>query len=393
MKIVIASDKYKGNLSAVQVCNIIKEAILDYVNLNYSKKDLNVEVVISPMADGGDGTVDTLVESLSGEFVKTKVKNPLGKEIQSYFGLIDSGKTAVIEMSLASGLALIKPQERNPLITTTYGTGQLIRKALDINCKKIIIGIGGSATNDAGVGALQALGVKFLDKENNEIGYGGGELIKIDKIDISNIHPRIKETQIFIACDVDNPLYGLKGAAYVYGPQKGADEKTVEFLDKGLRKFSKIVKKYLGKDISKLKGGGAAGGLGAGLHAFLSAKLAPGAELVIQATGLEDKIKGANLIITGEGAMDNQTFFGKTAFGVANLALKYKVPVITINGSLNLDYSLIEQKRRQLFLANFDIINKPMSLDEALKNSKKNLYFTAQEIIKLYLHLALKCCN
>ncbi len=379
IKIVVACDKYKGSLKAIEVCSIIKKAINDI--------NKNVNVVLNPMADGGEGTVDTLVESYGGKYIDVYVLNPLGEEIKSYFGLIENGNTAVIEMSLASGLALIPKEKRNPLITTTYGTGQLILKAIELGCKKIIIGIGGSATNDAGIGALQALGVKFYDKNGLEVGFGGAELIKINKIDVNNLDQRIRNIEIFVACDVNNSLYGVNGAAYVYAPQKGADKEMVKFLDKGLRNFSEIVKIYLNKDVANLKGSGAAGGLGAGLVAFLDAKLKPGADLIIEATGLENKIIDADLIVTGEGSVDNQTFYGKSAFGVARTGLKYNIPVITINGCINLDDKNIKidnKSNTNYFTAHFDIIKKPLTLNEAIENAKDNLYFTATQIFKFY---------
>ncbi|MBM3712842.1 MAG: glycerate kinase, partial [Actinobacteria bacterium] len=260
IKIIVACDKYKGNLSAFEVCNTIKNAIL--------KVDGSIEVVINPMADGGEGTVETLVESFNGSFVNVKVKGPLNEDINARFGIINID-TAVIEMASASGLWLVPENKRNPLKTTTYGTGQLIKKALELGCTKIIIGIGGSATNDAGMGMAQALGVKFYDKENNILGYGGEQLLKINRADISGICPLIKKAKISAACDVDNPLFGPKGAAYVYSPQKGADKEMVRILDRGLKNFSKVVSKTLGRDIGSIKGTGAAGGLGAGLVAFL----------------------------------------------------------------------------------------------------------------------------
>ncbi|MBM3706148.1 MAG: glycerate kinase [Actinobacteria bacterium] len=382
-KIVIACDKYKGNLTALQVCSIIQMAAADVGR--------QVETVINPMADGGEGTVDTLVESYGGNYVETEVRNPIGEIIKARFGLIENGKTAIIEMSSASGLALIPQEKRNPLHTTTFGTGQLIKKALDSGCRKIIIGIGGSATNDGGVGAAQALGINFMDINKIPVGSGGKELIKINGIDISGAHPAIRNSEIMVACDVDNPLLGKKGAAYVYGPQKGADRETVRILDRGLAHFAGIVKKELGIDVRRIKGAGAAGGLGAGLVAFLNAKLLPGTDLIISATGLEEKIKNADLVITGEGSMDNQTFYGKSSYGVAVLAKKYGVPVITINGSVNIDYDKIEKDKQDLFCGNFDTVNREMTLDQAIDKSREMLYFTARQLVSFYSSVVLKC--
>jgi glycerate kinase len=378
LKIVIACDKYKGNMSAVEVCNIIKQAALDV--------DGDINVVISPMADGGEGTVDTLVESLHGRYIDLEVNGPLGKAVNSRFGIIKDS-TAVIEMSSASGLWLVPEKKRDPLETTTYGTGQLIKKALDMDCKKIIVGIGGSATNDAGMGMAQALGVKFYDKDGRLLDPVGRELINLARIDTKDIHASIKDSDIYVACDVDNPLYGKNGAAFVYAPQKGADLEAVKILDKGLMIFSEIARKDLGKDISNLKGAGAAGGLGAGLVAFLDAELKPGTEIIIEATSLGEKIKDADLVITGEGAMDNQTYYGKSAFGVAKLAREFNVPVITINGSVDISYNDIEKEKQKLFSGNFDTVRKIMTLEEAIKNGEQDLFLSAREILNFYISI------
>ena len=376
IKILVASDKYKGSLPALEVCNIIKDTI--------KKIDKNIEAAVSPMADGGEGTVETLVESEKGRYVKLNVTGPLGKPVGAKFGII-RGDIAVIEMASASGLWLVPEKNRNPMETTTYGTGQLIKKALDMGCKKVIVGIGGSATTDGGIGMAQALGVKFYDDRGKILGFGGKQLLKVKKIDTSSIHPSVKSARFDIACDVDNPLTGKDGAAYVYSPQKGADEKMVEELDRGLANLAEVVKMDIGKDIKNLKGAGAAGGLGAGFAAFLNAKLRTGADIVIDATGLDKKIKGADLVITGEGALDRQTFFGKSAYGVAMLVKKYNVPVITINGSVLISRDDINGKNYNLFSGNFSIINKPMNLEAAVKNSRKLLENATEQLIRFYL--------
>lgn len=374
-KILVASDKYKGSLSAVEVCSIIKDAI--------KKIDDGIDVIVCPMADGGEGTVETLVESQKGKYIVSDVTGPLGQKVKARIGII-GGNTAIIEMASASGLALIPKEKRNPMETTTYGTGELIKKALDIGCRKVIIGIGGSATTDGGMGMAQALGVKFYNSCSNLLGFGGRQLLKLKRIDMSNIHPAVSNTEFNVASDVDNPLTGKNGAAYVYSPQKGADKEMVKKLDNGLVNFSKIIKKDLGKDISNLKGAGAAGGLGAGLHAFLNATLRPGTDIIIEANDLESKIKEADLVITGEGAMDKQTFFGKSSYGVAMLARKYNIPVITINGSVFISRGEINRKNTSLFCGNFSIIKKPMELEDAVKNSRNLLESAAQEIITFY---------
>ncbi len=377
VKIVVACDKYKGNISAQKVCKIIRDAIYDI--------DKRIEVLVSPMADGGEGTVDTIVESYGGRYIYLEVNGPVNDTVKAKFGVLDKTSTVIIEMSAASGLWLLPEEKRDPMNTTTFGTGQLIKKAFEIGCKKIIIGIGGSATNDAGMGMAQALGARFYDESGKILGMGGKQLEFIRRIDVSGMDPSIKSVDISVACDVDNPLYGKNGAAFVYGPQKGADRSTVALLDRGLVNFADIVKKDLGKDISEIKGGGAAGGLGAGLVAFLDAKLLPGADLIIDLTGLTEKIKNADLVITGEGAMDEQTYSGKSGYGVAKTAKKYGVPVITINGSVDVDYNKLPKNKLGLFSGNFDTINKIMTLDEAISHGGECLFTTAREIIKFYL--------
>jgi glycerate 2-kinase len=384
-KILIACDKYKGNLSALEVCSTIKDAIYETAQYLGEK----VDILISPMADGGEGTVETLVESLNGKFVDLMVTGPLGNKVLSRFGIIGK-ETAVIEMSAASGLWMVPKDSRNPLKTTTYGTGELIKKALEMGCLKIIVGIGGSATNDAGMGMAQALGVKFYDNNKNILGFGGEELIKINDIDTTRLNPMVDSAKFEIACDVDNPLYGPNGAAYIYGPQKGADNEMVLLLDEGLRNFSSAVKKSTGKDISNIKGAGAAGGLGAGLIAFLNANIKPGTEIIIEATGLERKMKGADLVITGEGAMDSQTFSGKSSYGVAILAKNLGIPIITINGSKNFNISDIDKGKLKLFSGNFSTVNKPMGLEEAVKNGRFLLGEATKELIGFFLVTRLK---
>ncbi len=379
MKIVIASDKYKGSLSATEVCRVIGKTIKEI--------GPDIEVILSPMADGGDGTVETLVESLDGKFVELEVKGPLGEPVMARFGMIGSG-TAVIEMASASGLVLVPAGRRNPMETTTYGTGELILKAIDMGSKKIIVGIGGSATNDGGMGMAQALGYRLLDSSGDPLGFGGKELVRLSSIDDAGINSKLLSTTIEVASDVDNPLYGKKGAAYVYGPQKGAGPEMVKDLDEGLKNYAQVVARDLKKDIAGLPGAGAAGGLGAGLAAFAEGILKPGTDIVIETTGLEDKMKDADLIITGEGAMDDQTFYGKSAYGVAKLALKYSIPVITINGSVLSDRNNIDEKNSSLFSGNFSIINRPMTLEEAIRDAEELLSGAAAEIISFYLRIA-----
>jgi glycerate kinase len=318
------------------------------------------------MADGGEGTVQSLVDATGGKIIFTKVFNPLMREIKSFYGILGDNKTAVIEMSAASGLPLLSMEERNPLLTTTFGTGQLFLHALDQGCRNFIIGIGGSATNDGGFGMMQALGIKFVNDKGEDIGIGGGALENLSSIDITNLDSRIKECSITVACDVDNPLCGIMGASNIFGPQKGATPEMVLTLDTNLKIYSEVIEKQLGVSIINSPGAGAAGGLGGGLMAFLNAKLKRGIDIVIETTKLEDYIKSADLIITGEGSIDYQTQFGKTPFGVAELGKKYNIPVIALAGSIGKGAIALYDKG---FDSIFSIVDKPMTLDESINNS------------------------
>ncbi len=378
LKILVSADKYKGCLSAVEVCSIIKKSILGI--------DSTIDVVVRPIADGGEGTVSTLVDNLGGRYIDLEVTGPLGEPVKARFGIIGD-YTAIIEMASASGLVLVPPDKRNPMETTTYGTGELIKKALDMGCKRIITGVGGSATNDGGLGMAQALGYKFYDGEGRELGRGGKELINFYRIDKSCIHPLISSCKFEVAVDVMNLLTGKTGAAYVYSPQKGADSKMVRELDRGLENFASVVKSQLGVDVKEVKGAGAAGGLGAGLFAFLNAEIRNGIDVVIEAIGLEENIKDADLVITGEGAMDMQTFFGKGAYGVAKLAKKYNKTVITINGSLLVERNEIDKELSDLTDGNFSIINRPLSLEQAIKQAGELLKNQTRELITFYLRI------
>jgi len=374
MKIIIAPDSFKGSLSAFEVAKSIQRGII--------KIDETIETVVVPMADGGEGTVQSLIDASGGEIIELTVHDPLFREIKSFYGIMGDGITAVIEMAAASGLPLLTTDERNPLKTTTYGTGELIKDALNRGCQKFIIGLGGSATNDGGCGMAQALGVKFFDKNGNEVGLGGGELSKIDKIDISGIDTRIKNAEFLAACDVDNPLCGDKGASAVYGPQKGASADDVILLDKGLEHFAQLVKQQLNLDIKDVAGAGAAGGLGAGALIFLQAQLQRGIEIVTQTTNLAGKMAGADLVITGEGKIDSQTAFGKTPFGVAQLAKQRNIPVVAIAGSLGDGYQTLYDKG---FDEIYSIMDKSMSLQEAMNNAEELLESATENIMRLWI--------
>jgi glycerate kinase len=372
MNILIAPDSFKNCLSSKKVAQNIETGIKRII------PEANIKIL--PVADGGEGTVEALVDATGGKIIKANVHDPLMRKIQSFFGILGDKKTAVIEMAAASGIELLKENEHNPWITTTYGTGELIMHALDNDCEKIVIGIGGSATNDAGVGMAQALGGKFLDSQGTQIRYGGGSLNEISEIDLTNLDKRIKGSQILVACDVDNPLFGPEGAAFVYSPQKGADEQMVKKLDENLRHFANKIKEVLDIDIQNIKGSGAAGGLGAGLMVFLKAQLRPGFEIVKDIVKLEKKIEKADIIITGEGKIDYQTQFGKTPYGVAQIANKFNKPVIAIAGSLG-------ERVEELYAKGFDYIipvtDKPMDMEYAIKNADILIQNAAERTFRL----------
>lgn len=328
MKIVIAPDSFKESLSSMEVANAIERGLRRvFPRARYVKV---------PMADGGEGTVDALVAATGGRVVRRKVTGPLGKAVQARFGLLGDGATAVIEMAEASGLPLVPRTDRNPLLTTTHGTGELLVAALELGVREVIIGLGGSATNDGGAGLAQALGARLLDASGRElVGFAtGGMLAEVAAIDASALHPALARTRITIACDVDNPLCGRRGASRVFGPQKGATPDMVRTLDANLARFARLMRRDLGRDVARLPGAGAAGGLGAGLMAFTRARLRSGIDIVIEATGLARELEGAALAVTGEGRVDFQTAFGKTPSGVAKLARRKRVPVVAIGGGL-----------------------------------------------------------
>jgi glycerate kinase len=353
MKIVVAPDSFKGSLTAIEVSDALEQGIREI--------HPEAEIVKIPMADGGDGTVQCLVNATGGKILREKVTGPLGEEVFASYGILGDKKTAVIEMAEASGLTLVPENKRNPLITTTYGTGQLIKAALDQGCWKMIIGIGGSATNDAGAGMVQALGVELLDKDGEDIGFGGGELKKVFRINTKYLDNRLSETKVLIASDVSNPLCGPKGASQVYGPQKGATPEMVKKLDESLAYFAEIIKRDLNKDVKDIPGAGAAGGLGASLMAFLDAELRPGIEIMIEIVKLEQAIKNADLVITGEGKIDSQTIYGKAPIGVAKIAKKYNVPLVAIAAIIDDDADIVHQYGINTLIK---ISEPPMSLAE-----------------------------
>jgi len=373
MKIVIAPDSFKDSLSALEVSEKIKSGIQ---NVN---SDIDIDSI--PIADGGEGTVQVLVAATNGSLKESVVVGPLGEEIKAEWGILGDGNTAVIEMAAASGLPLVPVSKRNPLQTTTFGTGQLIKEAVRNGCKRIIVGIGGSATTDFGTGMAQALGVRFKNSRHEVIkDFMNGRLMgDVTEIEMSGLDSNLKGITISVACDVTNPLLGEKGAVNVYSPQKGATPAMCEVLEQNMENISRLAAEKL-RDVRNIPGAGAAGGLGGGLIAFLNAALRAGIELVFEAAHFEERIKDADLIITGEGKIDNQTIYGKVISGICKSAKKYNIPVIAIVGSLDASY----QALRDIGLtACFSICNKPMTLENATKNVRELLYNTTCEIINM----------
>lgn len=376
MKIILAPDSFKGNLSALEVAHAFEKGI---------KRVLpKARCIKIPIADGGEGIVQSLVDATQGNFVRKKVTNPLGHKIFARYGFLGDQDTAVIEMAAASGLPLLDQSDYNPMKATTYGTGELILDAIHRGAKNIIIGIGGSATNDGGAGMAQALGVQFLNKHKRiiEAYASGGMLDKIHHIDTSHVIAQLRHTKITIACDVNNVLYGKLGASHVFGRQKGATPLMITKLDHNLKHFAQLIKKNMNKDIRKLKGGGAAGGLGAGLVAFTPAKIRSGIKIVLQYTNMEKHLKNAQLVISGEGQVDAQTAFGKAPSGVAKLAKKYRIPTILIAGKISPDAHHIFQHG----IAGLEsAYSRDMPLEESMGNAKTYLADAAERALRLVL--------
>lgn len=372
MHIVVAPDSFKECLTATQVSLAISKGIKRIVP--------EADIICIPVADGGEGTVEALVTATGGKIIQTPSVDALNRPIQSFYGILGDGKTAVIEMAAASGIELIAPEERTPLITTTFGTGVLLKAALDAGFTQIIIGIGGSATNDGGSGMAQALGFELFDKDGQPLNLGGGSLCALHSIDWSNVHPKLQEAKITVACDVRNPLIGPSGATYVYGPQKGATPQMLETLEKNMVHFSRILHQEMKINVSEIPGAGAAGGLGAGLMAFCKAEMISGFELVSKLTNLEKHISQASLVFTAEGKIDAQTAFGKTISGVGQLAKRYKVPVIALAGMVTDD---LTELYKQGVTSVFAIGNQPMSLEESKARAAELLANTAEQIMRI----------
>jgi glycerate kinase len=368
MKVVIAPDSFKESLTAPQVA--------EQIAAGFREVFPDADYVLVPLADGGEGTVQAMVAATGGRTVPVSVTGPLGTQVTAFYGLAGDGRTAVIEMAAASGLMLVPPGQRNPLLTTSYGTGELIRAALAAGVNRIVVGIGGSATNDGGSGMLQALGMKLLDREGGEIGFGGGALSGLAGMDAGSLDPRLGEVTIDVACDVDNPLLGERGASAVFGPQKGATPEMVAQLDANLSHYAAVISRDLGAEVAGAAGAGAAGGMGAALLT-LGGRLRPGIEIILDAVDFETIARDADLIITGEGRIDSQTVSGKAPVGVARIAKRLGKPVIGIAGSLAADAAMVYAHGIN---AVFSIVPRPCSLEDALENAAANIRLAARNI-------------
>lgn len=373
MKFVLAPDSFKESMTAKEVCQVMENGIRKVLP--------DAKIISVPMSDGGEGTMDSLIDATNGQKYAVKVTEPLGTPVTAHYGILGDQKTAIIEMAEASGLSYVPQDKRTPATikkTTTFGTGELINAALKHDVTRVIIGLGGSSTNDGGSGMAQAIGVKFFDHNDHEITQklGGGDLKQITRIDTIDINPKIKKTKFLLASDVTNPLTGTNGASYVFGPQKGADQATAKELDENLSHYAKII----GQNIAQTPGSGAAGGLGAGLLAFTHAKIYPGVKLVANEVHLAEKIKEADYVFTGEGGTDFQTQFGKTPYGVAQIAKKYDVPVISLAGYIGKGIDHLYDKG---FTAIFGILAKAENIDQALKDGPQNVERTTENVVRL----------
>ncbi len=372
MKIVVAPDSYKGSVSALGVAQAMERGILHVF------PEANVRKI--PIADGGEGTVEALITATHGTLRQQEVTGPLGNRVMANWGILGDGQTAVIEMAAASGLPLLTPEQRNPRITTTYGTGELMRAALDAGLRRIIIGIGGSATNDGGAGMARALGARFIGSDGHELPDGGAALARLKSIDLSGLDPRLSDSQITVACDVDNPLCGPRGASAVFGPQKGATPEIVAELDAALGHFAAIAQKTTGRAAAGLSGAGAAGGLGAGLMFFTPARLKPGVDIVLDAVDFAGVVEGASFVITGEGRTDFQTAFGKAPVGVAKVAKRFDIPVFCLSGGLG---DGAENVLAQGIDAVMSICDRPLTLEACMSTGSALIESASERLCRI----------
>lgn len=374
MKVVIAIDSLKGSLSSMEAGMAIKDGILA------AKPD--AEVIVKPLADGGEGTTDALIEGMNGERIDLTVTGPMHTPVDAYYGYLKDTNTAVMEMASAAGITLVPDSEKNPLLATSYGVGEMINDAIQRGCRNFIIGIGGSVTNDGGIGMLKALGVRFLDENGEDAGEGGQALAKVARIDVSGMNPLLKECHIQVACDVNNPLCGENGSTYVYGPQKGVTEDMKKTLDEAMAHFARVTSETLENDYLNTPGAGAAGGLGYAFLAYTGAALTPGIELILDAVGLEEELSGADVVVTGEGRLDFQTAMGKAPVGVAKLAKKYNAKVIAFAGSVTKEATACNKEGIDAF---FPILRGVCTLAEAMDPvaARNNMTATVEQVFRL----------
>lgn len=374
MKVVIAIDSLKGSLSSMEAGTAIKDGILA------AKPD--AEVIVKPLADGGEGTTDALIEGMNGERIDLTVTGPMHTPVDAYYGYLKDTNTAVMEMASAAGITLVPDSEKNPLLATSYGVGEMINDAIQRGCRNFIIGIGGSVTNDGGIGMLKALGVRFLDENGEDAGEGGQALAKVARIDVSGMNPLLKECHIQVACDVNNPLCGKNGSTYVYGPQKGVTEDMKKTLDEAMAHFARVTSETLENDYMNTPGAGAAGGLGYAFLAYTGAALTPGIELILDAVGLEEELSGADVVVTGEGRLDFQTAMGKAPVGVARLAKKYNAKVIAFAGSVTKEATACNKEGIDAF---FPILRSVCTLAEAMDPvaARNNMTATVEQVFRL----------
>lgn len=374
MKVVIAIDSLKGSLSSMEAGMAIKDGVLA------AKPD--AEVIVKPLADGGEGTTDALIEGMNGERIDLTVTGPMHTPVDAYYGYLKDTNTAVMEMASAAGITLVPDSEKNPLLATSYGVGEMINDAIQRGCRNFIIGIGGSVTNDGGIGMLKALGVRFLDENGEDAGEGGQALAKVARIDVSGMNPLLKECHIQVACDVNNPLCGENGSTYVYGPQKGVTEDMKKTLDEAMAHFARVTSETLENDYMNTPGAGAAGGLGYAFLAYTGAALTPGIELILDAVGLEEELSGADVVVTGEGRLDFQTAMGKAPVGVARLAKKYNAKVIAFAGSVTKEATACNKEGIDAF---FPILRGVCTLAEAMDSvaARNNMTATVEQVFRL----------
>ena len=374
MKVVIAIDSLKGSLSSMEAGMAIKDGILA------AKPD--AEVIVKPLADGGEGTTDALIEGMNGERIDLTVTGPMHTPVDAYYGYLKDTNTAVMEMASAAGITLVPDSEKNPLLATSYGVGEMINDAIQRGCRNFIIGLGGSVTNDGGIGMLKALGVRFLDENGKDAGEGGQALAKVARIDVSGMNPLLKECHIQVACDVNNPLCGENGSTYVYGPQKGVTEDMKKTLDEAMAHFARVTSETLENDYMNTPGAGAAGGLGYAFLAYTGAALTPGIELILDAVGLEEELSGADVVVTGEGRLDFQTAMGKAPVGVARLAKKYNAKVIAFAGSVTKEATACNKEGIDAF---FPILRGVCTLAEAMDPvaARNNMTATVEQVFRL----------